>query len=124
MFPVLPVCLDRDIFTYANEAKQNMIGVKGETLIRYGAVSEQTAREMSEGAACTAGCDCALSVTGIAGPTGGTKEKPVGLVYIGCTYRGKTSVKELHFSGNRGKIREQTVVTALAFLRESILNSL
>ncbi|QOV20625.1 competence/damage-inducible protein A [Blautia liquoris] len=110
--------------TYANEAKQNMIGVKGETLTRYGAVSEQTAREMSEGAACTAGCDCALSVTGIAGPTGGTKEKPVGLVYIGCTCRGKTSVKELHFSGNRGKIREQTVVTALAFLRECILNSL
>ena len=68
--------------TYANRAKSKLLGVKEETLEAYGAVSEQTAREMAEGAAKAAGADAALAVTGIAGPGGGTKEKPVGLVYI------------------------------------------
>ena len=78
--------------TYANRAKSKLLGVKEETLEAYGAVSEQTAREMAEGAAKAAGADAALAVTGIAGPGGGTKEKPVGLVYIGCYVKGHTEV--------------------------------
>ena len=68
--------------TYANESKEKLLGVKGETLRNYGAVSEQTAYEMAAGAAKNAGADAALVSTGIAGPSGGTKEKPVGLVYL------------------------------------------
>ena len=68
--------------TYSNEAKQRLVGVRAETLEQFGAVSEQTAREMAAGAAKAAGADVAFSSTGIAGPGGGTKEKPVGLVYI------------------------------------------
>ncbi len=110
--------------TYSNQAKQSLVNVKAETLDQFGAVSEQTAREMSEGVIHNAVSDISLSVTGIAGPTGGTKDKPVGLVYVGCSCRGKTAVRELHLSGNRNKIREQTVVTALTFLRECILGSM
>ena len=70
--------------TYANESKEKLLHVRHETLEQYGAVSTQTAEEMAEGAAKAAEADAALSVTGIAGPLGGTEEKPVGLVYIGC----------------------------------------
>lgn len=114
--------LNSAIVTYANEAKHRLIGVSNKTLEKHGAVSEKTAREMAKGAAKLAGADVAISVTGIAGPTGGTKEKPVGLVYIGCRILDKTEVLECHFSGNRDKIREQTVVTALDFARRCILS--
>ena len=107
--------------TYANRAKSKLLGVKEETLEAYGAVSEQTAREMAEGAAKAAGADAALAVTGIAGPGGGTKEKPVGLVYIGCYVKGHTEVKEFHFTGNRAKNRDYAVVRALTFLREELV---
>ena len=82
--------------------------------------SEQTAREMAEGAATAADADAALSATGIAGPGGGTKEKPVGLVYIGCYLKGKTTVKECRFEGNRMENRLHTVETALAMLIEAL----
>ena len=88
--------------TYANEAKQSLIGVKPETLASYGAVSEQTAREMAEGGAKAANASAALAVTGIAGPDGGSKEKPVGLVYIGCCVNGTTVVERNVFSGDGG----------------------
>lgn len=104
--------------TYSNEAKQRLVGVKQETLERYGAVSAQTAREMAEGAARAAHADAALSATGIAGPGGGTVEKPVGLVYIGCFLRGKTVIRECRFSGDRMENRLQTVRTALEMLEE------
>lgn len=107
--------------TYSNEAKQNLVGVQGETLEEFGAVSQQTAVEMAEGAVKTTGSDIAISVTGIAGPGGGTEEKPVGLVYVGCDCEGKTTVKELHLSGNRTKIREQSVAQALTLLRECVM---
>ena len=86
--------LNEGYVTYSNEAKERLIHVSHETLETYGAVSEQTAHEMAEGAAKAANADAALSATGIAGPGGGTEEKPVGLVYIGCYLNGKTTVKE------------------------------
>jgi len=107
--------------TYSNEAKEKLLRVKHETLETYGAVSEQTAAEMARGAAEAADADAALSVTGIAGPGGGTKDKPVGLVYIGCYVRGKVKVKECRFAGNRDKNRESAVVQALTLLREQLL---
>ena len=104
--------------TYANEAKHKLLGVKNKTLRKHGAVSRQTAKQMAKGAA------AAISVTGIAGPDGGTKEKPVGLVYIGCYVQGKVTVKECHFSGSRSEIRQATVESALILLRECILERL
>lgn len=114
--------LNEGYITYSNEAKERLVGVSHETLERFGAVSEQTAREMAEGAARAAGADAALSATGIAGPGGGTEEKPVGLVYIGCTLNGKTEVKECRFDGNRMENRLHTVQTALEML-QSMLDS-
>ena len=89
----------------------------------YGAVSPQTAHEMAVGAAKVAGADAALSVTGIAGPGGGTPEKPVGLVYVGCYVNGNVRVEEYHFTGNRAKNREYAVVRALTVLREELMHS-
>ena len=108
--------------TYSNQAKEELLSVSHETLKEVGAVSERTAREMSIGAAKAAGADIAVSVTGIAGPDGGTEEKPVGLVYMGCYINGKTYVKDYVFSGNRQKVRENSVVYALGLLRHSILD--
>lgn len=109
------------IITYSNKAKKNRLGVKKSTLSKYGAVSEQTAKEMVKGLLNYTKADMGLSVTGIAGPDGGTDEKPVGLVYIGCSVGGKIKVKECFFKGNRQKVRESTVATALVLLRTCIL---
>ncbi len=106
--------------TYSN-AKERILGVKRETLMQYGAVSTQTAEEMARGVAKAAGADAALSVTGIAGPGGGTPEKPVGLVYVGCYVKGHVRVEEFHFTGNRDKNREFAVARALTLLREELL---
>ena len=107
--------------TYSNESKSKLVGVKKSTLDKYGAVSEQTASEMAKGGAKASGSDVCISVTGIAGPDGGTKEKPVGLVYIGCCVKGKVTVKEFRFSGNRNKIRNLSATNALILAREYIL---
>ena len=112
--------LNQAYVTYANEAKQSLVGVKAETLEVYGAVSEQTAREMAEGGAKAANADAALAVTGIAGPDGGTAEKPVGLVYIGCHVNGNTVVERNVFSGTRREVREQSVGAALALLKRQL----
>lgn len=106
--------------TYSNEAKIKYLGVKEETLARYGAVSSQVAKEMALGAAKVSGSDCALAVTGIAGPDGGTEEKPVGLVYIACYVKGEVTVMEYHLKGNRQKVRELSVIYALDLLRRRI----
>lgn len=106
--------------TYSNEAKERLVGVQRETLENYGAVSAQTAKEMALGAAKAAGAEAALSATGIAGPGGGTKEKPVGLVYIGCFVDGNVTVKECHFNGSRMENRLMTVQTALKMLLEML----
>ena len=106
--------------TYANEAKVSLAGVKEATLEAYGAVSEQTAREMAEGGARVAKAEVCLSVTGIAGPGGGSIEKPVGLVYIGCHVNGNTVVERNVFSGSRREVREQSVLAALKLLKKQL----
>lgn len=112
------------LVTYANEAKSRFLGVRETTLRTYGAVSAQTAEEMALGAAAAAEADVSVAVTGIAGPDGGTKEKPVGLVYIACYVRGKTTVRQYHFAGNRTKVREAAVAAALSLARSCILQNL
>ena len=94
--------------TYANEAKEKILGVKHETLEKFGAVSEETAREMALGTKKVAGSDISVSVTGIAGPKGGTKEKPVGLVYTAICYNDKVEVTKLLLKGDRESVRKQT----------------
>lgn len=107
--------------TYSNKSKRRLLGIKKNILIKHGAVSEQIAREMAKTAASLARTDVSVSTTGIAGPDGGTPEKPVGLVYIGCNVCGRITVKECHFHGSREKIREGTVAAALSLMRECIL---
>lgn len=113
--------LRSSVITYAEQAKVRFLGVKQETLEQFGVVSEQVAEEMAQGALRLAEADVALSVTGIAGPGGGTDEKPVGLVYIGCNVKGHTTVKRYLFSGNRLQIRESSVRAALELAKECIL---
>ncbi len=107
--------------TYSNRAKRKCLGVKKATLKTDGAVSEKCAKEMAKGGCFFSKADICLSVTGIAGPDGGTKEKPVGTVFMGCCYNNKVDIREFHFTGNRAKIREQTTAHALAFLRDCIM---
>lgn len=109
------------IVTYSNKAKRSRLLVKKPTLSKYGAVSEECAREMVKGLIGYTKADTGIAVTGIAGPDGGTDEKPVGLVYIACSVGGKVTVKKHHFSGNRAKIRESSVAAALTLLRKCIL---
>jgi nicotinamide-nucleotide amidase len=108
--------------TYSNEAKQKFLGVSAATLERHGAVSEQTAREMLEGARAATGAEAALSITGIAGPGGGTADKPVGTVWIGAAVAERTRVQHFRFGGDRAEIRERSAQAALAMLWD-ILNS-
>lgn len=107
--------------TYSNRAKRKYLKVKKSTLNTLGAVSAKTAKEMAKGGCVATGADVCIAVTGIAGPDGGTADKPVGLVYIACCVEGKTKVQEHFFTGNRSRIREQSVVSALTLLRECIL---
>ena len=109
--------------TYSNKAKRRLLDVGKGTLKKYGAVSEQTAREMAMGGVFATGADICVATTGIAGPGGGTEDKPVGLVYISCILRDEVTVQRFQFKGNREKVREQTVVKALDLLRRSILAS-
>lgn len=104
--------------TYSNEAKTAILGVKEETLEKFGAVSEETAYEMVRGLQRVSGADVAISVTGIAGPGGGSEQKPVGLVYMGLAKGEEVYVKKNLFSGSRDEIRHQTVSTALHFIAE------
>lgn len=109
------------IITYSNKAKKNRLNVKKAVLNKYGAVSEECAKEMVKGLIAYTKADAGLAVTGIAGPGGGSEEKPVGLVYISCYVGGKTIVKKHQFSGNRAKIRESAVAAALTLLRQCVL---
>jgi len=113
----------RGFITYSNKSKRKVLDVNKKTLEEFGAVSKQTAKEMAVGAAIAGHADVAVSVTGIAGPGGGTEEKPVGLVYIGCHINEKNYVKEFVFCGNRQKIRESSVANALGFLRQCIVEN-
>lgn len=103
--------------TYSDAAKVKMIHVNPQTIAQYGVVSSQTAADMAQSAAETAGCDAALSVTGVAGPDGGTEECPVGLMYIGCYLKGKTVTERHVFERNsRRERREAATEAALCLL--------
>ncbi|MBQ3853230.1 MAG: nicotinamide-nucleotide amidohydrolase family protein, partial [Anaerovibrio sp.] len=106
------------VVSYSNEVKMSHLGVKEETLASYGAVSEETAREMSEGVRSRIGADLGVGITGIAGPGGGSAEKPVGLVYISVAGARGTVVKRNVFAGTRTEIKRQAVDTALNMLLE------
>ncbi|STZ50875.1 Competence/damage-inducible protein CinA C-terminal domain [Neisseria dentiae] len=102
--------------TYSNEAKQQLLGVKSNTLDFYGAVSEETVREMALGALIAAKADYALSISGIAGPEGGSEAKPVGTVWFGLATKQRIWAQRAFFEGDRDSIRGQAVQFALAFL--------
>ncbi len=106
--------------TYSNESKMKRLGVKKETLEKFGAVSEECAREMAEGIAKVANTRIGVSTTGLAGPGGGTLEKPVGLVYIGISIDGETKVKKLNFKANRERVRIKTMMNLLDFIRREL----
>jgi nicotinamide-nucleotide amidase len=120
----IPGCsdwFDSGMAAYSYEAKQALLGVRPETLMEHGAVSQETCIEMVSGALIHSGATIAVAVTGIAGPTGGTPDKPVGTVWIGWKRRGGYPHAELfHFSGDRDAIRRQTVATAINGLLKSL----
>ena len=104
---------ERGFVTYSNEAKQEMLGVKRSTLKKHGAVSEETAREMAKGALKKSRATIAVAVTGVAGPTGGTPGKPVGMVCFSWATKKALRSETRRFRGNRERVRRQSVVHAL-----------
>jgi len=113
---------DRSIVTYSNRAKEQNLGVSEKTLTKYGAVSSQTALEMVAGARNVSSSHCALAITGIAGPGGGTPEKPVGTVFIAMSVLDESLVHRFLFPGSRREIRSLTVETALDWLRRYLIH--
>lgn len=111
---------DRGFITYSNEAKMEILKVPKEILVVHGAVSEPTARAMAEGARLSAGSEVGLSVTGIAGPTGGSEEKPVGTVFMAVSLPSGTRCAQFLFRGDRIRVKEQTADAALEMLREAL----
>jgi len=113
---------DRGVISYSNTSKTQLVDVPENLLKKYGAVSEEVAHAMAEGIRTRAGVDIGVSTTGIAGPTGGTKDKPVGLVYIGVATRNAVVVKRFLFSGDRLQNKEQACDAALSLLLEMLVN--
>jgi nicotinamide-nucleotide amidase len=112
---------DRGFVTYSNAAKQEMLDVASTTLDRFGAVSEETARAMALGAIAHSRAGIALAITGVAGPTGGTPAKPVGMVCFAWTLRnGATDSRTLRFAGDREQVRRQSVIAALEGVLERL----
>ena len=107
---------ERGIVSYSNEAKIELLDVAEDLLIKFGAVSEQVAKAMAEGIRTKSNVDIGVSTTGIAGPTGGTNDKPVGLVYIAVSTSEETIVKKFQFSGDRLQNKESTCNEALQIL--------
>jgi len=105
--------VDRGFITYSNKAKQQLLAVRSATLLQYGAVSEETAREMAQGAAKAAGADIAIAVTGIAGPDGGSEYKPVGTVCFGFYLNGNVASCRMVFAGDRQQVRQQAINYAM-----------
>ncbi|MBQ3038137.1 MAG: nicotinamide-nucleotide amidohydrolase family protein [Clostridia bacterium] len=112
--------LNESYVTYANEAKTKILGVKSETLEKYGAVSEQTAYEMAQGLYKVSQADVCVCFTGIAGPGGGTKEKPVGLVYVGLCIKGRVEVIKLNLKGSRDEIRNGACLEIFDKIRKKV----
>ncbi len=119
--PSISKCFGRGVITYSNEAKIKLLGVSTNTLDKYGAVSMQTAMEMADGIRKISGADLGVSITGIAGPDGGTEVKPVGLVYLGMSTAQETWSKELRLTGSRERIRNMSVMYALDMIRLYVL---
>jgi len=117
--------VDRGLVTYANAAKMDLLGVPAKILETHGAVSEETARAMAAGAAAQGGIDAAVAVTGIAGPDGGTPDKPVGLVHIAAAKSdGVTQHRECRFGDiGRDEVRMATVVAALDMLLDLVADA-
>ena len=110
--------VDRGFVTYSNQAKVEMLGVPKETIDSQGAVSAAVARAMAEGALARSRAGVAISVTGIAGPGGGSADKPVGLVWFGCAWRGAPAIAETNvFAGDRASVRAQAVAFALSIVQ-------
>ena len=105
--------VDRGFITYSNKAKQQLLAVRSATLLQFGAVSEETVREMAEGAAKAANANIAIAVSGIAGPDGGSVYKPVGTVCFGFCINGKVASSRLVFAGDRQQVRQQAIDYAL-----------
>lgn len=114
-------CFDCGVVTYSNGMKHKLLGVSTSTLEKFGAVSDETALEMCKGVCLLAGADFGIGITGIAGPGGGTKEKPVGLVYIGIYGQGIHYSHGYLFSGNRSEVREKSANCALELVRRAVL---
>ena len=108
------------IVCYSNDAKENIVGVSPETLSQKGAVSDEVAEELCRGLYDKTHTDIVMSITGIAGPDGGTKDKPVGLVYIGLLYNNEIEINKFHLKGNRNKIQRQVSQLALIILRKKV----
>lgn len=122
--PGSSVWFERGFVTYSNEAKHQMIGVESTTLEKYGAVSEAVVREMAQGALYAAGADYAVSVSGIAGPNGGSKEKPVGTVWFSVASKTEgTTARHQRFNGDRNAVRRQATEYALQTLWEEFLKN-
>ena len=115
--------LKAGLVTYSNKAKRKYLDVKKDTLKKYGAVSKQTVKEMAKGAAIGNDSDIAVSITGIAGPDGGTEEKPVGLVSIGCYAKDHVTIKEYKFKGSRQEIREAATQAAMELMYTCVLDN-
>jgi nicotinamide-nucleotide amidase len=111
--------VDRGFVTYSNQAKTDLVGVPEATLAAHGAVSAETALAMCQGAVARAGADLAVSITGVAGPGGGSAEKPVGLVYLGVATRAGGRTERHVFPGDRDAIRHAAMLRALHLLREA-----
>jgi len=115
---------ERGFVTYSNEAKKDLLGVHARTLVRHGAVSEAVAREMASGALARSHAQVALAVTGVAGPDGGTKAKPVGMVCFAWARRGRTPLSATRrFPGGREAVRRRAVKFALEGLLENLENA-
>lgn len=121
-YPGISSAFTEGVVTYSNQSKIRLLDVKPETLEKYGAVSENVAREMAEGICRAANTNIGISVTGIAGPGGGSESSPVGLVYIGICINGTTRVKKLNLSGDRNRIRNMITTNALDLLRREIID--
>ncbi len=120
--PGSSICIQEGLITYSNESKISLLGVKKETIDEFGAVSEQVAKEMLEGVLNLSKSDCGVSITGIAGPSGATGTKPVGLVYIGTGCGGESEISKYIFTGTRTDIIEKASNVALNLLRVKLLN--
>ena len=111
---------ERGFVTYSNEAKRELLGVKAATLRKHGAVSEETAREMARGALARSKGNLALAVTGIAGPGGGSPQKPVGTVCFAWIHKNRLRSETRYFSGNREGVRRKSVIRALEGVLETL----